>query len=113
MGFSFTSNKAAILAAVEQAKQAALAQAADLVVDAAKENAPVESGTLKESIDAEVSGDTLTVGAGAPYAAFVEFGHREGDHHVPGRPFLGPALEDAAPVIQDIFAEELRKRLGS
>lgn len=105
--FSFTSNKDAILAAVEQAKQATLAQAADLVVDAAKENAPVESGALMESIGGEVSGDTLTVGASAPHAAYVEFGTRE----QPPQPFLGPALEGNAGTIQAIFAEELAKAL--
>jgi HK97 gp10 family phage protein len=40
----------------------------------AKQNAPVDTGTLKQSIRAEKKGKTAEVVAGAKYAPYVEFG---------------------------------------
>ena len=40
----------------------------------AKQSAPVDSGTLKQSIKAERKGKTVEVIAGAHYAPYVEFG---------------------------------------
>jgi HK97 gp10 family phage protein len=40
----------------------------------AKQNAPVDKGTLKQSIRAEVRGKTVEVIAGASYAPYIEFG---------------------------------------
>lgn len=40
----------------------------------AKQTAPVDSGTLKQSIKAERKGKTVEVIAGANYAPYVEFG---------------------------------------
>ena len=40
----------------------------------AKQTAPVDSGTLKQSIKAERKGKTVEVIAGAHYAPYVEFG---------------------------------------
>jgi len=40
----------------------------------AKQAAPVDKGTLKQSIRAEVKGKTVEVIAGAKYAPYVEFG---------------------------------------
>ena len=40
----------------------------------AKQNAPVDKGTLRQSIRAEVRGKTVEVIAGASYAPYIEFG---------------------------------------
>ena len=40
----------------------------------AKQSAPVDSGTLKQSIKAERKGKTVEIIAGAHYAPYVEFG---------------------------------------
>lgn len=40
----------------------------------AKQNAPVDTGTLRQSIRAEKKGKTAEVVAGAKYAPYVEFG---------------------------------------
>lgn len=56
----------------------------------AKENAPVNSGTLRDSIEARlVDKDTAEVVVGAEYAAVVEFGGADR----PAKPFLVPAVE--------------------
>lgn len=45
-----------------------------LVEDSAKAKAPVNTGTLRNSITYEVSGDVGTVGTNLEYAPYVEFG---------------------------------------
>ena len=45
-----------------------------LVEDSAKAKAPVNTGTLRNSITYEVSGDVGTVGTNLMYAPFVELG---------------------------------------
>jgi hypothetical protein len=65
--------------------------------------APIDTGHLKQSITADVNGDTGIVEAGAHYALYVEEGHRiayrgsDGEVHytggvVPPQPFLKVAL---------------------
>lgn len=44
------------------------------IVRMAKQNAPVDKGTLKQSIRSERKGKTVEVIAGANYAPYVEFG---------------------------------------
>jgi HK97 gp10 family phage protein len=44
------------------------------IVRMAKQNAPVDKGTLKQSIRSERKGKTVEVIAGAHYAPYVEFG---------------------------------------
>jgi HK97 gp10 family phage protein len=44
------------------------------IVRMAKQNAPVDKGTLKQSIKSERKGKTVEVIAGAHYAPYVEFG---------------------------------------
>jgi len=71
----------------------------DISLDA-RAIAPIDTGRLKESIDHIVIDHVLTVEAGAPYAAYVELGHRnvawghfvESNPWVEGQPYLAPAL---------------------
>lgn len=67
----------------------------------AKRYAPKRTGDLIDSIHPYLQGHTLIVEAGAPYAAYVELGHRvaHGPHMsevgpkvVPPARFLRPAL---------------------
>jgi HK97 gp10 family phage protein len=51
-----------------------LGRAAMDIVRLAKQNAPVDKGTLKQSIKSERKGKTVEVIAGAHYAPYVEFG---------------------------------------
>jgi len=71
-----------------------------LITEDAKRYAPKRTGFLAASIDWEVEGTTLYVFARAPYAAYVELGHRVfhpstrtlGPEVVAPEPFLRPAL---------------------
>lgn len=60
--------------------------------------APRQTGRLARSIDHEVTGDTVRVTAHAPYAAYVEEGHRivawghQTNKIEPPQPYLRPAL---------------------
>ena len=69
--------------------QRAVADTAQSIVDEAKQNCPVKTGELRDSIVAEISDDGMsaTITADAPYAAYVEYGPH-------GKPFLNPAFED-------------------
>lgn len=66
----------------------AMAQAAELVANSAKAMCPVDTGTLQASISAASSASSASVGAGAGYAAYVEFGTCK----MAAQPFLVPAL---------------------
>lgn len=71
----------------EQVQQA-IADVAQKIVDTAKQNCPVKTGRLRDSIAAEISDDGMsaTITADVPYAAYVEYGPH-------GKPFLNPAFE--------------------
>lgn len=82
----------------------ALTEAAEAAVAAAKENCPVDTGFLRDSIDVVYSkdGETATVGPQnkkAWYGVFVEWGSSER----PAHPFMTPAVE--------LAREQLRKSL--
>ncbi|RSM60581.1 hypothetical protein DMH03_17690 [Amycolatopsis sp. WAC 01376] len=73
------------------------------VLDDAKRLVPVDTGHLRESLSAEINGDTARIGSELNYALYVEEGHRvayagpdgetvfTGDV-VPPQPYLRPAL---------------------
>ncbi len=82
-------------AAIEQGVNisAAMNDAVQAVANAARRYAPVDTGELKNSIDSDVSGSTISnckgrVFATARHAAFVEFGTSRS----PMQPYLRPAL---------------------
>lgn len=89
-------------AAAEQAVQ----QAAEAARDAAAANAPVETGRLRGSIRASVSGLTAEVSAGCEYAAAVELGSRK---H-PAQPYLLPAAQESN--FAELAAELAAKAMG-
>lgn len=54
----------------------------------------------------------LTFGTRVPYAAIHEFGGMAGRGHkvhIPGRPYLGPALQDETPTIVNLFDQKLQQ----
>jgi HK97 gp10 family phage protein len=82
-------------------------EAADHIANRARDRVVVgATGELRDSIEAKREGvGEYSVGAGKFYAIFVEFG----TVHVPARPFLVPAAEEARGEIQAIAAAALRK----
>lgn len=84
----------------QRVKRAAQDKARSFVMDvafqveaAAKINAPVDTGLLRNSIQSErLSAMQALVFAGVEYAVFVELGTR----YAPAQPFLLPALSTVA-----------------
>ena len=85
-----------------------------LVRDSAKDNAPVDSGKMRDGIGMEVDDDGLngTVGQFDPdvyYSEFVEFGTSK----QPAQPFMAPAAEDARQKIPGMFRSNIGKAVES
>lgn len=87
----------------------AMGKACALIEKGAKEECPVRTGRLRNSISYEVErdGDTIIgiVKASAPYAQYVEYGTVKQKP----QPFLRPALEKNKHNIDDIILEGIRK----
>lgn len=66
-----------------------VADGAEMVADAARSIVPVDTGTLRDSIEVVANGDTADVVVGAEYGPYVEFGTSD----TPAQPFLRPALD--------------------
>ena len=85
-------------AGVERAAQGAMEEVVSgvtfLTADLARGKAPVRTGFLRGSIVGEAEGMRGSVLASAPYAAYVE----------PRRPFLVPALYEAAALAPGLLA---------
>lgn len=77
----------AILRNIGKNTSAANEQAASGIVELAKENAPVATGELRDSIHVEKDGTDHKVVADADHAVFVELGTSK----MAAQPFLGPA----------------------
>ena len=67
-----------------------LAEIGNLIRERARQLAPVKTGRLRASIYSQISDWTLTVGAKAPYACYLEFGTR----WIRPRHFLLRAIEE-------------------
>lgn len=84
----------AYLVGVDARIAVVVATFADLIVNRAKELAPVKTGALRDSIQAHLAGwaADITAGESLDYAVFVEYGTvRRGAH-----PFMRPAIEQYA-----------------
>jgi len=75
----------------------------------AKNLAPVKTGYLRSTIHSETRGWTVSVGARAPYAFFVEFGTR----HFAGRRFLTRALETHLPRVHAFLDDAVARAVES
>lgn len=83
---------------------------AELVSTGGKERAPVDTGNLRASITAQMTGETSAVvgtGPQAPYAVFIH----EGTRRMSPRPFLRQAAEAVRPYWQDGLRRILRGRV--
>lgn len=81
----------------------AVALTAREAYEAAKENCPVRTGRLKNSIKSETFGNTATVSANTDYAVFVELG----TGRTAPQPFMQNALYSAAIAAPEIFLREI------
>lgn len=86
----------------------ALLAGALLVEGDAKRRAPVDTGTLRNSIRAEQQSDTeATVGTPVEYAPFVEYG----TSRQAAQPYLRPALEQNRDAIVATVTQVIRNAL--
>lgn len=111
--------------------QEALNDSCLLVENTAKENCPVDSGQLRNSITSNVSGETGEVGTNVEYAPYVEYGtgvfnpgrltpwsykDASGEWHTTTgqkpQPFLVPALDSNRAEILNIFKEKVKEGLS-
>jgi len=90
------------------------AEAASVVAERARHNAPKVSGALADSIRVEDADDGATVVAGdgqVPYAGPIHFGWRE--RNIEPQPFLTDALDDSADDVRakydDAVGDVVRK----
>lgn len=60
------------------------------VISAAKANAPVDTGYMRDTINYEIQDDGVLFFASSGYSLFVEYGTQNQS----AQPFLGPALEE-------------------
>lgn len=83
--------KAGPIAAVKAAR--AVAKTAAMIESGAKQRAPVDTGTLRNSIDSTVSILTAEIGPTANYGAYVEYGTWK----MAPQPYMGPSADAAEP----------------
>lgn len=123
--------------AAQQGLKAGVSEAAGLFESAAKDNAPVLTGRLRDGIHTETVEDTPerqvlavtpTVAAGnkygfePPYARRIEYGFMGKDslgrnYHQPAQPYMRPAFDEqqaeAAQAIKDGVYEQLDAAMNS
>lgn len=81
----------------------ALERTADLALERARENCPVRTGTLKNSLRREIGQGEAVISANTDYAVFVELGTGK----TAPQPFLQNALFEAAARVPEIYLEEI------
>lgn len=102
----FTSNRAAVLANVSDAKARALEIIGGMAESYAKQLCPVDTGNLRNSIThAQADEDTEVIGTNVEYGPYVELGTRLQT----AKPYLRPAAENHAQEYRTVFETELRK----
>ena len=103
---TFTSNRAAVLAAVSDAKYRALEIMGGTCENYAAEAAPFDTGRLSASYThTPPDKNSVTVGSNVFYAPFQEFGTRK----MKGKRHLRPAVEDHIEEYKRIAENELGK----
>jgi HK97 gp10 family phage protein len=102
----FTSNRAAVLAAVSDAKYRALEIMGGTCENYAAEAAPWRTGYLSGSYTHRPpDGDSVTIGTSVKYAPYQEFGTRK----MKGKRHLRPAVEEHISEYKHIAETEFAK----
>lgn len=86
----------------EVAENAAVSAVAVEVAETARSLVPVDTGTLRDSIQEHAEGVSVT----APYAGFVEYGTA----YVPAQPYLRPAADEAKGEQAEVAAKTVMDR---
>lgn len=98
------SNKQEILNHLPDVIEAAL-EAIGLTAEGyAKDECPVDTGRLRNSITHAVEGDAVYIGTNVEYAPYVELG----TSRMKARPFLGPAAENHGQEYKELFEAAMK-----
>lgn len=81
MSYEVKDNTEEVLSALERAKERALEAIGIAAEGYAKEETPVDTGRLRNSISHAVSDDAAYIGSNVEYAPFVELGGRHNKAH--------------------------------
>jgi HK97 gp10 family phage protein len=82
----------------------ALQEAANIFVQNAQANAPVDTGFMRDNITITESSDTsITITSEAGYSGFVEYGTRKMD----SQPFFEPAIEQSISEIEQLISDAI------
>lgn len=117
-----TDNTDKILKLTDEAIYNALEEVGNQAADLAAALAPVQTGTLKNSLTSEVHMENkeVWVGTDVEYAEAVEYGHHQQvgryvpaigkrlvREFVPAKPYLQPAIQNNIEKFKQIFEDEL------
>ena len=91
MSVKFTDNSKLFMSEMQRKVELALDLIGQAAEGHAKDNCPVDTGRLRNSISNKTSGDSVYIGTNVEYAPYVEFGDRY--HHNVGKAHF---LRDAA-----------------
>ena len=83
-----------------------LIMGANVILDEAQANCPVDTGFLRESGFIQAIGDDVQIGFEAPYASYVEFG----TYRMAAQPFLRPALDEAEDAALSAIVDSVQSK---
>jgi HK97 gp10 family phage protein len=98
---NFDSNLDEAARIAEELVNSAVLSAAQSVRDKAKSLCPVDTGRLRDSIEADADGCRAEISANTDYASYVEFGTSKSAP----QPYLVPALIEGGDEAVEIMAE--------
>lgn len=100
-----------LAALLRQGVEDGVREAADHIIDVAKENTPVDTGELRDSAEVEASGSSATMSFEAPYALYVHENMRD-QHATGGAKFLEKAMASERGKALEIVTGAVRKAWG-
>lgn len=77
-----------------------------LITEEARAACPVDTGTLRDSIEFTSDDKSASISANTNYASFVEYG----TYKMAAQPYLRPAIENHQKEILELIAEGLLKK---
>ena len=83
-----------------------LIMGANVILDEAQANCPVDTGFLQASGFIQADGNDVQIGFEAPYASFVEFG----TYKMAAQPFLRPALDEAEAAALSAIVDSVQSK---
>ena len=103
-GLEIIDNTDKILDSLNTQIEEALIEVGEIAVEYAKNNTPVDTGNLKNSIDYSVNENVLNIGSDLEYAIYVE----EGTRKIVGHHMLRDALSTHNSEYKDIIENHLK-----